>query len=136
MDETPIHPLQAMVNGMNAEFQRKRSGTQMTLGALIKTLEALRPEQAVVGLGDEMSYRGYYCDLAFEPSVEPKSAAALLDQARGAMGRVYEGYKGGDFTMGANTPLWIEEYGSCGPRLMSLNIGTDPVTPVTAEEDD
>jgi len=30
------------------------------------------------------------------------------------MGKVYEGYKGGDYVMGANTPLWIGEYGSAG----------------------
>ena len=39
-----------------------------------------------------------------------------------AMGAEFEGYKGGEYIMGANTPLWISEYGEAsGTRIMAVN---------------
>ena len=29
------------------------------------------------------------------------------------MGATFEGYKGGDFLMGKNTPLWVANYSYC-----------------------
>ena len=37
------------------------------------------------------------------------------------MGQVFEGYKGGDFMMGALTPLWVAAYGNCGNKLLAIN---------------
>jgi hypothetical protein len=36
------------------------------------------------------------------------------------MGREFIGYKGGEFLMGENTPVWISSYGNCGDRLLEL----------------
>jgi hypothetical protein len=36
---------------------------------------------------------------------------------------VFTGYKGGDFVMGALTPLWLASYGSCGRKLMAVHAG-------------
>jgi hypothetical protein len=33
---------------------------------------------------------------------------------------VFMGYKGGDFVMGALTPVWVANYGSCGQKLMAI----------------
>lgn len=131
-----IHPLQAMINGMNAAWQKERQKTQMTLGAFIKALEYLHPERKIVGVGEPMSYRGYYVDLAFEPTTELRTVAHVLASARSAMGKVFEGYKGGDFMMGESTPLWSATYGSCGLKILSLNIETDPISIVLAEEEE
>ena len=30
-------------------------------------------------------------------------------------------YKGGDFVMGALTPMWVAHYGCTGKKLMALN---------------
>jgi hypothetical protein len=115
-----IHPIQAMVDGMNAASMRERAQTQMTLGKLIERLEAMPADTLIDGLHDEHSYRGYYSDLAFTPCAERVSAGALLALCCGAMGQVYEGYKGGDFVMGARTPVWIANYGDCGRKLMAI----------------
>ena len=48
------------------------------------------------------------------------------------MGQVFCGYKGGDFVMGALTPVWVSEYGCCGPKLMALHVGGEVET---AEDD-
>lgn len=127
--------LQDMVDGMNARMQRDRAQGQVTLGALIEQLAALPGDAIVRGLGELMSYRGYYCDLAFEPSDRDEPIAVLLERCRAAMGRVFQGYKGGDFLMGETTPLWIAPYGSSGERLMGLNLGARPMVPMTAAEE-
>ncbi len=112
--------LQDLVDGMGARLQRDRSETQLTLGELIAALEAM-PDGAVVSLKDAHSYRGYYCDLAFEPSDGMRPAVDLLAECKSAMGKVFEGYKGGDYVMGETTPIWLAEYGCTGLKLMAVH---------------
>jgi hypothetical protein len=100
---------------------RERAATQMTLGAMIAALEKMPPETEIDGIGSAISYRGYYSDLAFQPQPEKIKAGDLLAQCRAAMGQVFEGYKGGDFVMGALTPVWIADYGCCGRKIMAIN---------------
>jgi hypothetical protein len=133
--EMPIHPMQAMIDGMGAAWQKRRAATQMTLGALIKALESVDPDRKIAGLGSPMSYRGYYCDLAFRPSAESVPIAEALKVTRSCMGRVFEGYKGGDYQMGEQTPIWSADYGSSGPRIMGLNLDADPIMLVLKEEE-
>lgn len=118
-----ISPMQAMVDAMSDQWRRERAETQMTLGKLISALKGLPPEQAVPALGHAHSYRGYYSDLAFERRDGTLPAQDLLAQCRAAMGRVFEGYKGGDYVMGETTPVWIAEYGTtCGAlKIVALN---------------
>lgn len=136
-NDTPIHPLQALVDGMGAAWQRQRAESQMTLGKLIEELSALDPDRQVTGLGSLRSYRGYYSDLSFDPDIkQAETVGELLVRCRAAMGEVFTGYKGGDFTMGKTTPLWVAEYGCTGERLMSLNIEANPIAPVTKPEEE
>lgn len=116
--------IQALVDGMNAKMQRDRGAQQLTLGALIETLTALRADECVRGLGELMSYRGYYCDLAFAPSDTEESVEALLARCRDSMGRVFQGYKGGDYQMGETTPLWARRRRS-GSRPTAPEAATD-----------
>lgn len=135
MNNEPINPLQAMVDGMSAAWQKGRSKTQMTLGGLIKALEAIDPEQQIVGLGEPISYRGYYSDLSFEPDGGVTTVAQALKDAGACMGRVFEGYKGGDFQMGEMTPIWSAFYSSSGPRIMGLNLTANPISLIVAPEE-
>lgn len=112
--------LQAMIDGMSAQWQRERAETQMTLGSLIAALEAMPPDAPVANLRDPDSYRGYYSDLYFEQQEGTRPASELLADCKAAMGQVFEGYKGGDYVMGALTPLWIATYGCCGKKLMAV----------------
>lgn len=107
--------LQALMDGMSAQWMTERASTQMTLGALIERLEAL-PKETRVNLGEPHSYRGYYSDLALEP-VDESTARDLLQECRDAMGQKFEGYKGGDFYMHAGVPVWVAFEGSCGQKL-------------------
>lgn len=113
--------LQEMFDAMSAAWMRERAETQMTLGKLIAALEAMQADADIAGLVDPHSYRGYYSDLAFVPVEGVVKAGELLQSCKAAMGREFIGYKGGEFLMGENTPVWVAHYGSCGLRLMAIN---------------
>ena len=114
--------LQGYLNDKSREWQQERSATQMTLGQLVAELEKLPPDRTVVGFGNPHSYRGYYSDLAFEPVEDEITFINLLTVCREeCMGQKFVGYKGGDFYMTAETPVWISDYGcASGMRLMGL----------------
>lgn len=66
------------------------------------------------GIGNPHSYRGYYSDLAFEISTEPKTLSKTLEMVTGCLECCFGGWKGGEFIMKENTPLWIAEQGCSG----------------------
>lgn len=105
---------------MSAQWQKERAATQLTLGKLIDRLEAMPPDVRL-GICDPHSYRGYYSDLAFEFTEMPVTIADALKMARECMGETFQGYKGGDFKMGRNTPVWLADWGSCGHKIMAVN---------------
>ena len=97
--------ISVLIDGLNAQWQRERAETQMTLGKLIADLEAMPKGACVANLKSAHSYRGYYSDLAFEKGEGQRPAAELLAECKAAMGKVFEGYKGGNYVMGALTPV-------------------------------
>ncbi|MDC0644040.1 hypothetical protein OAP32_00520 [Crocinitomicaceae bacterium] len=128
-----INDIQSYINGLSAGWRDGRSNTQMTLGKLIVVLEEMDPDTIIQGLGELDSYRGYYSDLAFDPVNDMVKASDLLAQCKAALGATFTGYKGGEFYMDESTPLFIAPYGSCGPRLMSMELDG---TYHSQEEDD
>ena len=115
--------IQALIDGMSMQWQRERSETQMTLGKLIAALEAMPEGAEVKNLKEAHSYRGYYSDLSFELGKGTRPASDLLKECKDAMGQVFQGYKGGDYVMGALTPVWLADYGCCGKKLMAIHAG-------------
>ena len=126
-----MNTLQALIDGMSAQGQCERAQSQMTLGSIIELLEKLPKDATIKGLGELYSYRGYYSDLAFEPTNNETTAIEMLDKCKAAMGKCFTGYKGGDYVMGELTPLWVASYGCCGDKLMGIN---DDGTIETAEK--
>ena len=63
------------------------------------------------------SYRGYYNELALGYSIEEPeklmTVEDLIHEAINCIGKEFTGYKGGQFVMDTNTPLWISNYGKC-----------------------
>lgn len=114
--------LKHLIDAWNAEEMRRRAADQITLGDLIERLEAM-PSDVAVGLAGAHSYRGYYSDLAFERDEDAATATAgdLLAECRKAMGQIFHGYKGGDYPMHANVPVWVAAHGSCGKKLTAIN---------------
>lgn len=128
--------LQLIIDDLNARAQRERAQAQLTLGALIARLDEEEDDSLPVrGLGMLRSYRGYYEDLAFEPSTRAVTVHDVLTEARDAMGRYFEGYKGGEYLMGEHTPLWVSAYGDAsGHKLVALTREGDALVPVTEPE--
>lgn len=93
----------------------------ITLGALIDALENI-PEDATVKYNFPgafpttlNSYRGYYNQLAlghggFDYN-EPVTKELLLSRLEAAIGATFTGWKGGEFTMDRDTPVWCANPG-------------------------
>ena len=135
--------LQAMVDALGESMRNTRSDYHLTLGAAIREL-SMMPKPYMVAFdfnnfspGEEMSYRGYYSDLAFDPeSDEPKTVEAFLHQLKAALDREYMGYKGGDFLMGGETPLWVSGYGTTSGRaIVGIHQDIEKIVLLTKETD-
>lgn len=132
--------IQKLMDAMNESRRLSRSGYHLTLSGLIDALR-LAPADMLVrtdagqGVGDADSYRGYYSDLALDPVQEAGTVAALLKTASAALGTTFNGYKGGDFVMGPDTPLWVAPYGCCGPAIVGYEIADGAMVLKTKEID-
>lgn len=91
----------------------------MRLGQLIDALKMSPQENVLLVSGPTSlgptsvnSYRGYYEDLAIavEEGARPKVCdfVRVLEQA---IGKTFQGYKGGDYTMDKGTLVWVSNYG-------------------------
>ena len=136
--------LQEQIAAIIAEDREARIRTHGTLRTLIQGLEQM-PQDATLlitpinayptGLD---SYRGYYADLAIEytavrPDTKGLTVGELLEKARNAVGATFTGYKGGEFVMDEDTPIWISPYGlSENMRLESISLGKDGVVELNA----
>lgn len=135
--------MQQLINSMNEASKQERSNYHLTLGKLIEKLKSVDAGLRVVcsdnqdAPGEAMSYRGYYSDLAFEPTAEPVTAGALLARCEAALDTEMTGYKGGEFRMGADVPLWVSAYGSASGRaVMDLIVVGDAAALVIKQIED
>jgi hypothetical protein len=112
--------IQALVDALGAQAQEERATYQMTLGELVSRLSSLPQDAKVEGMSSEaISYRGYYSEIAFLHG--SSTVGEILETAKDSIGRTYQGYKGGDFVMQKNTPVWVSDYGtSSGLQIMSI----------------
>ena len=97
-----------------------------SLGEVIQMLERANPDADVqydfcyLRPTDVDSYRGYYDHLALgwsdkhdDEGYWPK-VSTLLERLRAAVGNTYYGYKGGEYRMNEDTPLWVANYSHSG----------------------
>lgn len=105
----------------------------MKLSGLIETLRVFPPDMPVrlssgVGVQALGSWRGSYDELTLchcENDSEPITVKALLAEAEEALaGKVFTGYKGGEFVMREWTPVWADDWGVCGYRGVA-GVSTD-----------
>ena len=114
--------LQSMVDNATTAARKKvmDQSAQLTLGELILTLESITDKTISISINQPKgipshlhSWRGIYAELALEYAQDGEyhTVAKLLKRLKGAVGETFIGYKGGDFTMGKTTPIWISNYG-------------------------
>lgn len=123
-----------------------KSSPQMTLGEAIAVLENSKLTYESDGKVKEKtvyfdfeylfptgldSWRGSYAELAIEfdwadrsdNDKQPPTGKEFLKWLKEAVGKTYTGYKGGDFTMGKTTPLWVANYGNSGETgLVAIDV--------------
>jgi hypothetical protein len=90
----------------------------MRLGELIDVLEKHRSNQSVRFSDGTYprafdSWRGVYKWLTLKPGREHMAVGDLLRMAKEADGGTFAGYKGGEFLMDRESPLWADDYGRC-----------------------
>lgn len=89
-------------------------------------------DEHLVNVGDIDSYRGYYSDLAIEPGYpEEREVADVYDMLNAAIGSTFEGYKGGDFVMHADTPVWVSLYGNTSGIGVTGVVATNRLAVIT-----
>lgn len=95
---------------------------RMTLASYIEALEKL-PGDAEVPLSKLFSWRGSYDELSVDPAGR-NTARDLLDDAQTALdGRLFAGYKGGEYRMFEWTAIWADPYGEyLGRQLVSVEL--------------
>ena len=109
----------------------------MTLGELIEKLEAYitldgkkKSERILIDFAGLMptglsSYRGYYHQLAIEydeatwADRKDMRIAKFLKLCKEAVGKEFTGWKGGEFTMSKDTPLWVANSGNTGSTIVT-----------------
>lgn len=118
---------------------------QLTLGEWIALLERQTPSARVLlptgaSVGRLLSYRGDYADLALDEArigEDTLLAADLAAAARRAVGTPFEGYKGGMYTAGPDTPLWVSPWGQVsGLALTGLEERQGLLFVTVAKEED
>lgn len=119
--------IQELCDALSNAMRDTRKRYHLTLGQLIEQLQRCDPDMSVrfdvsgrPGLFD--SYRGYYADLSIAPTRNQVTVQTLLSEAVRALGATFTGYKGGEYVMGADTPLWMAEYGDCGRAVIAADI--------------
>jgi len=133
--------MQKLVDAMSEMGRMERGNYHVTLGAAIGFTSTLPDEMDVIFSGGNSpsspdSYRGYYSDLSFEPQSEAVSVKDFSMMLNESLGKTFNGYKGGDFTMTEDTPLWMANYGECGEAIISINVSNGALVLTTKDLDD
>lgn len=72
----------------------------------------------------------YDMSLPKEPKVKD-----LLEKLKLSLGKYYVGYKGGDFTMGKTTPVWVANYGTSSGFKSTKDKYSQGVVDITEKKD-
>jgi len=117
--------MQQFVDSINKITKDTRSSYHITLGQLIDGLKKYGPDTTVQFIngaypGSPHSYRGHYSDLALEPNEQPIKVPQLIDQLEKVLNTELTGYKGGEFLMDTDVPMWCAEYGNCGKAIVGV----------------
>lgn len=121
---------QALFNTISTAARDTRKNYHMTIDKLCEVVAAL-PDSTipvVFDYGTDLSvqgvnsYRGYYEDLALEPGEQRCTAGQLRVLLKQAHGAEFTGYKGGDFVMEGDTPLWTASYGNTGRAIIDAKV--------------
>lgn len=132
--------IQALIDSMNDISRDIRKCYHVTLEKAIEVVSGVNHNcDVIVDVGGSLnaphSYRGYYSDLSFAPTGEKITAGEFLKMLKDSLGKTFGGYKGGDFVMDEDTPLWFSPYGCTGRAIIALSVDKGTVLVHTKEVD-
>ena len=110
--------MQSMMDMMFAEDRNIRSKYHVTLGEAIEILEGFPPNYVTNLNNAAYSYRGYYSDLALD--FGESTVEEVLTTMKNVIGNKLTGYKGGEFLMDKDTPLWRASFGDTGYAIVDI----------------
>lgn len=101
-----------------------------SIGALVAALEGcvqtatIQFDFCYTAPADFASYRGFYDHLAIGWNTgDWPRVAEFLPRLEATIGREYEGWKGGEYTMRDGTPIWVANRGETGyTAIVSLTV--------------
>ena len=113
--------------------KRLAKSDQLTLGEMILKLDPIiekqkdrineKLDEAIVYYDfsyfyptNANSWRGSYAELAlnYKSDGEPLTVTKFTEMLKECVGKTFIGYKGGEFEMSRQTPVWVAEYGESG----------------------
>ena len=116
-DDERLEGIEQMMESRRKE--KVETSEQLTLGELIEQLEKVPNKDLPVILdgcyypSGLSSWRGDYAELAIEYDGDVRMfLSKFLEMLKGAVGKTYDGYKGGLYKMRSDTPLWVANYGT------------------------
>lgn len=96
---------------------------QLTIGQLIERLKQVKDKSAYVRFNfghmrpkQIESWRGSYSELAigYSEEGEKESVSDFIGRLKKCIGETFCGYKGGNYIMSENTPIWVANHGEAG----------------------
>jgi len=120
----------------------------MYLGRLIELLDAAPRQNAIVRMkrihdngvesygdvGCLISWRGAYEDTTFDGHPGSYSVRELSAYLKSRVGETMQGYKGGDFVISEQKPVFADGYGECdGWMVVAVEVQTTMVAIVAAK---
>lgn len=125
---------------IKVERQRRFSKSdQMSLGMMIEKLEEIKKNEdkiikkykheaiVIFDFADTFptyidSWRGCYCELALNfashskcvENEEEMTLTKFIEMLKKCIGKTFTGYKGGEYEMNEDTPVWVANYGASG----------------------
>ena len=109
-----------MLNAYSEGLAAARQDYHVTLGEAIDIATKISQENDTYPVNFEdgsspsgtNSYRGYYEDLAIEFNSFRTSIGEFKKMLNDALNEEFTGYKGGEYIMNEDTPLWKSNYGN------------------------
>lgn len=106
--------------------------TQMTLGGLQKALAMVHDDTLVKFdngdvPGDLRTYRGNYNEAAISDGWGKRTVGELFEQLINFIGTDQPGYKGGEYLMHQDTPLWCAQHGNHGYPIVGTTMRGDTI---------
>ena len=133
--------IQALMDAISDGARTARKDYHLTLESMSdkilelgdKSIPVVLDYDRTQSVGDLDSYRGYYADLAFQPTSTIETADKVLVRLKLAHGSTFEGYKGGEFLMDGDTPLWVAHYGSTGRAIIDMQLDNGQLVLITKD---